>query len=276
VRDFIKDPFFHFFITASLIYALQSIPKNDEDKMLQIKIRKSEIAALKTDWKKDYENEPTKEELKCLIHDLSVNKMLFNEALAMGLHKEDKEIFNKLVKKAKFLFSNIKTENEPTKMALLRYYEDHKNDYRKDANISFTHVFISIDRKNPIQKANRIFRLLENNRIDPYKTDAFTDRFEPRHIKNKDKEQIIKLFSKSFYKQIMSLKAKRWNKPIISSKGIHIVYIESFSGIKTLPYDVVKDIVKSDYAEDMRIESLKSKIETLKKRYKIVYEDHDK
>ncbi len=272
VRNFIRDPFFHFFITALFIYTIQSTLVEDNEQKAEIKISKSEIKELKIKWQKEYDEEPSPSELKSLILKLSLDKMLFHEALSMGLHKEDREIFNKLVKKVKLLFANSKLQNIPDEKILQEYYEKHKDDYQKDAKISFSQVFVSIDQPNPIQKANQLYELLKENDTAPNKIDGVGDNFKPHHFQEADKDKIIKLFGKSFYKQINFLKPKQWHKPIISSKGVHIVYIAKLSNGEILPFKAVKDLVTSDYIEDMKTRHYKNKIKSIKNNYKIVHE----
>ncbi len=266
---FIKDPLFHFFFAAFIFYAIFSIFERNKQSNAEIIVLESEIEHLRSFWIQKYDKEPTISEFEALVKKLTLDKKIFKEALLRNLHLNDEEIFRLLVKKAKSDFKKIDFKMRIDKKTLKEYYKKHLKDYKKDANISFSHIFISIKNKNPINKADAIYKLLTECDIKPKDTDGFGDDFKPKNIENLDKKTVIKLFGKSFYKQIRAFKTDEWNKPIFSSKGIHIVYITNFQGGKTAPYKEVKELVKNDYIKDLKKRSYENILKTIDDKYDV-------
>ncbi len=263
-KNFIKDPFFHFIFVALLIYVVHSMLAPEQEIKEQISISKKEVETLKIKWKEEWNRSATGAELKSLITKKQQDEMLFDEAIAMGLHKEDQMIYERLISKTKHLISNI--NQKPDEKQLQIYYENHIDNYRKNGRFSFSHLFISINHDNPIQKADEMLVLLRETGVNTKDIDKYGDSFDSNHIKNATQSEIIKTFGESFYKQLIQLKKSRWSKPIISSLGVHVVFIREHTHGEIVPYDEIKDIVKSDFIEDVKNERYKTKLKSIMDR----------
>ena len=262
-KTFIKDPFFHFIFAALLIYVAHSILEPKEEIKEQNLISQKEIEALKIKWEEEWSRPATKSELKSLITKKQQDEMLFEEAIAMGLHKEDQMIYERLISKTKYLISNISLNKKPDEKQLQTYYKKHLDNYRKDGQFSFSHLFISMDHNRPIQKANEMLILLQETRVEAKDIDKYGDYFASNHIKNATKNEIVKTFGKSFYKQLSQLKVSKWSKPIISNLGIHVVFINEHTHGEVAAYEEIKDIVMNDFIEDMKKERYKTKLKSI-------------
>ncbi len=231
-----------------------------------------EVEQLKVTWKREWEREPTDAEFNTVLVKKFQDKMLFEEALVLGLHREDKTIYAKLINRTKQLFRNTKASFNPDEKILRAYYNDHHDNYQKNGIFSFSHLFISIDHNNPIQKANEMLMLLQEVGIQAKNINEFGDHIPSNHIKNATYQQIIETFGKSFYKQLSSFKKGEWEGPIISNLGVHVVKIEHHIDGDILPYEEIKDIVLSDYIEETKIRAYQEKIVQMSDKYNLVKE----
>ncbi len=264
-KNFIKDPFFHFIFVALLIYVVHSMLASEQETKEKISISKKEIETLKIKWKEEWKRPATRAELKSLIIKKQQDEMLFEEAIAMGLHKEDQMIYERLISKTKYLISNI--NQKPDEKQLQIYYENHIDNYRKNGRFSFSHLFISINHENPIQKADEMHILLKETMIDEKDIDKYGDTFDSNHINNVTQSEIIQTFGEGFYKQLSGLKKYRWSEPIISTLGVHLVFISEHTDGEIESYDEIKDIVESDFIEDAKKERYEKRLKSILERY---------
>jgi len=266
-KNFLKDPFFHFIFVALFIYIIHNVLQPKQEIKEQVSISKKEIESLKIKWKEEWNRPATDAELKSLIVKKYQDEMLFEEAIAMGLHKEDQMIYERLINKTKYLISNINLTQKPDEKQLQTYYKKHLDNYRKDGKFSFSHLFISIDNDKPIEKANKMHILLKETMVDAKDIDKYGDTFDSNHINNVTKSELIKTFGESFYKQLRELKKHRWSEPIISTLGVHLVFIREHTDGEVKSYDEIKDIVESDFIEDAKKERYENRLKSILKRY---------
>lgn len=266
LKNFIKDPFFHFMFVALLIYVIHSMFTPKQEKKEQFLISKQEVEAEKIKWKKEWNRSVTEAELKSLITKRHQDEILFEEAISMGLHRDDAFIYQRLISKTKHLISNINLNQKPDEKQLQTYYKSHIDNYRKNGQFSFSHLFISMEHNNPIQKADEMLILLQETRVDGEDIDKYGDLFESSHIKNATQHEIVKTFGESFYKQLSQLQKFRWSEPMISSLGVHLVFIDAHTHGEIQPYETIKDIVVRDFIEDAKKTQYENKLKSIMER----------
>ncbi len=271
-KNFIKDPFFHFLLVASFIYLIQVVFDAEQREKKNIFLSPQEIEQLRVTWKRDWKREPTDAEFNAVLAKRFQDKMLFEEALVLGLHREDKKIYSKLIDRTKQLFKNPQASFKPDETILRAYYSKHRNNYQKNGIFTFSHLFISIDHSNPIQKANEMLVLMQEADVQARDVHKYGDQTPSNHIKNATYQQIIQTFGKSFYTQLSSFKKGEWEGPVISNLGVHIVNIESHTDGNILKYEEIKDIVLSDYIKDTKMRYYQDKIVQMSDKYNLVKE----
>ncbi len=263
LKNFFKDPLFHFMLVAFFIYILHLVWQPNQKIQKESLISDKELKTVQMKWTKEWNRPPTTAELKSLIAQKKQNEMLFNEAITMGLHKQDKMIYERLIHKIKHLFSNVNVNLNPSKKQLKLYYKNHIDDYRQDGQFSFSQLFISINHDNPIQKADEMLTLLEDTGVNPEDIDHYGDAYNAHHIKNATQSEIIKMYGESFYKQLRVLKKFKWSKPLISNSGVHIIMITQHTHGTIKPFTEVQDIVKGDFIDATKNEHYKSRLKSI-------------
>lgn len=263
IQKFIKEPFFHFIALGALIYLVFTLVHPSQKEEKNFSLSPKVIEALQIKWKKAYKREATPKELESLILKKKQDAKLFEEALAMGLPKKDLDIYKKLIEEVKFQLANSGLNQMPDEKELEVYYTKHLENYSKNGNFSFSHIFISTEHDNPIQDADALLVLLRETDVRGEDIKSFGDDFSPRDFENASADDIEKIFGKSFYKQLNHLKMGRWSEPIISIKGIHLVFINGREHAEILPYSEVKGIVKSDYIEDAKQAQYRKRLQSL-------------
>lgn len=264
-----KEPFFHFIVIAALLYLIQTRFDTTPDPSGSDTISKK---AVQVAWEEEWGRAPTQAELASRLKSRMLDEMLFREALSMGLPKEDPLIYDRLVASARRLLQDDADTPTIDEQSLRAYYASHLDDYRQGGRFSFSHLFISIDHKDPIKKAKAMLALLQNSGVRPEDIDAYGDSFTPRHLIDADQKKITALFGQGLYKQLTHLKRGRWSRHILSTQGIHLIYLTGHSDGTITPFEAVRTMVRDDMIEDARERAYERKLKALAQRHPISQE----
>ena len=94
-----------------------------------IVVTEEEIDQLSNQWKKLHSRLPTAEEKQELIDKAIYTKVMYKEALKMGLDKNDPVIRGRLIQKMEFLSADMAQLIEPTDEELIAYMHQHADDF---------------------------------------------------------------------------------------------------------------------------------------------------
>ena len=170
-------------------------------------------------------------ERQLLIDDYARAEVLFREAMALNLDKNDQIIRRRLIQKMDYLAQGFYDESTPlTDADLQTYYEQHRQDYQKAAEATFTHVFISSERRSVNEtKAQASTLQQELNRTEtPFENAArHGERFlYNRNYVNRQDDEISSHFGSQFQEQLFALEPdERWQGPIQSNFGWRLVLL---------------------------------------------------
>lgn len=241
MKKILREPLFQFLLIALLLlggerlinaddYANQQYHIVVDDQVLvqfmqlQAKTFKPEeaMAALKV---------LSAEDRQRLVADYARNEALFREAMALNLNKNDQIIRRRLIQKMDYLAQGFYDELEPlTEADLQAYYLEHQQNYKNPASATFTHVFISSEKRS-VAEASAMAEVLQK------KLNAEQVPFEnaPRHGErflynrnyvNRDDDEIGSHFGDDFRQQLFAYKInEQWQGPLQSNYGWHLVLL---------------------------------------------------
>ena len=118
-----------FFIVGFVIYLID-ISLNSYDET-EIYISDQEIISLVTAWKSQVGRNPNDDEIARIINNLVEEEILYREALALGLDKEDRIIKRRLAQKISFLKQET-LPKAPSIEELTRFFNANKKKYYID------------------------------------------------------------------------------------------------------------------------------------------------
>ena len=90
---------------------------------------------------------PTVEEMGRLIDEKIREEVLYREALALGLDKDDTIVKRRLAQKMEFLAEDVSALREPSLNELRNWIAKHSERFALPSRIWFHHLYFSIDRK---------------------------------------------------------------------------------------------------------------------------------
>ena len=191
----------------------------------QIVVTEAKIGNLAQLFERTWRRPPTQEELDGLIEAHVKEEILYREALALGLERDDIVIRRRLRQKMEFISEDVAPPAEPTEAELQGFLAEHADRFRKPSRVSFAQVYLSPERRgaNARSDAERLLVGLNTGRSDPAEAgDPFLLERDYRELSAHDVER---LFGGAFAAEVAKLPVGRWSVPVESGYGVHLVLV---------------------------------------------------
>jgi hypothetical protein len=101
----VREPLLHFLVLGALLYWAGTLPKKAGliPRQTRIEVPLSEVNRMREVWTMQWHRAPRPEELQILIDEYVREEVLYREAIAMGLDRNDGIVRRRLVQKMEFL-----------------------------------------------------------------------------------------------------------------------------------------------------------------------------
>lgn len=276
LKKWLREPLIHFLLIGGLlfvIYGLQNDGISDQSK--RIVFTQADINRLAVLWEKQRQRPPSQVELEGLIEQQIREQVLYREALAMGLDKNDSIVRRRLAQKVEFISSDLAAQVEPSDADLADYLAKHPDKFEIPARISFVQVYLSTDKRGAgvEEDAKQLQVILEKAGQDADIT-KFGDAFMFGQVHEQVTEfDVERLFGKEFAEKLFTLPVGNWQEPVISSYGLHLLRIENKTAAIQPELASVLDKVRNEWMNQQRKIVDKAFYQGLRQRYEIVIED---
>ncbi len=277
---FLREPLVQFLFLGGLIYFAYALfsPETEEDTSRNIVVNKSKVEWMQGSWKKRWNRLPTQEELDGVIEQYVKEVILYNEAIKMGLDKDDGVIRRRLAQKVEFLAKDLVVYTPPTEQDLKKYYDEHQDKYTPEAMYTFTQLYFNPDKRGneTLNDANKAKEILNKERSIVQDYTRFGDNLMVGSYFEANRElHIRKNFGTNFTQELVKLAPGKWHGTILSGYGVHLVYIKEIVTPPVTPFSEVKDLVLQAWTRE-RQETLNEEFyAALKEAYTIVVEDEN-
>lgn len=277
MHKILRDPLVHFLALGAILFTAYSVinPSENLADSNQIRITKGDIERFEQLYRKLWQRPPTQEELQGLINAHVKEEVLYREALAMGLDKDDAIVRRRLAQKVEFLISDVTLPSDVDNRDLMAFYENNASRYSRSAILSFRHIYFNPDQRGQrtLDEANTTLQTLKETKAKSEAGTELGDRFLLQtQYQQKTTDEIARDFGHEFADKLESLEPVAWHGPIRSGYGIHLVFIEERESSGTYPFSEVRERVRDDYLFNLRQTQNEAVVEKLKSRYEIIVE----
>ncbi len=127
----LKEPLLHFLLIGVGLFLLYAQLNNNEEtsSKKEIIINKSKLEIISSTFTEEKGRVPTNKEMQEILEKDIREEILYYEAMAMGLDKDDKVIQHRLAEKMKYLFEDITILDEPSDEILKIYLQDNSKKF---------------------------------------------------------------------------------------------------------------------------------------------------
>lgn len=277
LRRVLAEPLFQFLAIAALLIAGYTIFAAAHDRR-QIVVTRQTAEQLTEAYRLQYGTRPVAGTRDALVNQYVDDEILYREALALGLDKDDEIVRRRLIQKMRFLTEDLEAPADPTATQLENFYRTHGDRYVETPKASFSHIFFSFDTRGDSgarSQAAQIVRQFggKGPARAPDMGDPFPDNYD---FAGYDPQQVERLFGRTeFSRAVFSQPAGRWTGPFRSAYGWHLLRVNERRPSARLPLDAVRNRVRADYLEDAQKKSNVAAFTTLKSRYAVVRQDQE-
>jgi peptidyl-prolyl cis-trans isomerase C len=276
---FFKEPLVLLLLLGAAIYGGWRFFQSREDQGVEqakIHINAGQIDGMVAQWEKRWNRPPTREEIDGLVQKYVREEILYRQAVAMGLDKNDPVTRLRTVQKLEFLTNDLADAQQPGDAELEQYFVDNEADYRAPDLITFSQVFFNPDQRkqSTLDDAKAALAGLKGGgEPDPEKLEA-GDRFMlQNYFRAVTEAEIRRQMGSGFAESVMKLEPGRWHDPVLSGFGVHLVYVYALQKGDVPPLDAVKDKVLAAWHDEKRKELSEGFLEGLRERYEIVIDE---
>jgi hypothetical protein len=237
----------------------------------KIIVTQGQIEHLEDTFTRANQRPPTEQELEGLVRDYIRGEVYYREALALGLDRDDAPIRQRLRQKMEFISEDVAAQARPTEEQLRSYLKNHPDKFRVDQRFSFIQVYLNPDRHGN-HVATDAQQLLA--KLDPTagkaKISELGDPFllDPK-CADVSSSDVAKDFGDKFAASLDKLPVGKWQGPVESGLGLHLVYVSKRTPGRIPQLDEVRDAVGREWANDYRLEANEQFYQDLLKHYTV-------
>jgi hypothetical protein len=268
----LRQPLLHFLVLGLALFGLYLLFGGGEaGKDNQIVVSAQQVELLASLWERQWRRPATPQELDGLIQSHIREEVLYREALAMGLDRDDTIIRRRLAQKIEFLAQDLAAQSEPTPQELRTFFEENSDRFRRPARITFTQVYVSVDRRGEGAVAEA-GRLLEELRAGADPQQVGDSLMLQRHFVLQEPDQVARNLGTQFAADVFELPVGEWQGPVRSGYGLHLVRVEERQDSYMPPLEEVQSDVRNELLAQRRRDIDEAVYERLREGYEIVVE----
>ena len=233
MKRLLREPLIHFLLIGALLFGLYGLapsagPATAASK--QIRLSQGEIAQLTLLFQSQWRRPPTPQELERLVENKVQQEILYREALAMGLDKDDEIVKRRMAQKMQFLAEDVAAAREPTAAELKAWFEQNSDRFAQPPRLSFRHLYFSTDRRGERARddAQQALAKLAGQPVDTQAAGALADPFMFQDsYRDRAPDYLAKEFGPRFALAVSKLAPGSWQGPVESGFGWHLVFVDT-------------------------------------------------
>jgi len=276
IARWLREPLLQFLLVGVLLFgAWNAVSPNSYARgpTTRIVLTDDDLKQLATTWIAAGRAPPSPQQMQRLIEDKVREEVLYREALALGLDKDDTIVKRQLARKMEFLAEDVSKLEEPKPGELRVWYEKNKGRFALPPRVTFRHVYFSPDRRGAMVRADaeRALSQLAGKPMDSPGIATVGDPFMfQQYYGDRPFDEIARQFGPRFAHALVELAPGGWAGPIESGYGWHAVFAESLTPQRIPDYEEIEADVKNAWIEDRRIEVRGRLYEAMRARYDVV------
>jgi hypothetical protein len=262
LRALLCEPFVHFVALGALIFGLHSLLAENPRR---IEVGAADLDRLRGLALKQWGREPDAARMDGMVQDFVREEVLYREAVAQGLERDDVVVRRRLAQKMEFAAQD--SLRAPSDDELRSFFAAHTADYAGAPSWSFEHVYFSRDRRGAAAKADARRALAALQAGAPSQGDAF---MLASALAAQSEETLARDFGDAFAKALPTLPLGQWAGPVESAYGAHLVRITQRMAGGAPRLEDVRERVRTDLLARRVSEAREAAYARLRARYTVV------
>src|SRR5262245_48760831 len=258
VKRWVREPLIHFLLIAALLLAADRYVQSVSGGMpssKQIQLSLDDLSQLVMLFQSQWRREPTTQELQQLVENRVQEEILYREALARGLEKDDTIVKRRMAQKMRFLAEDVAAAREPDTAELRSWFEKNKALFAQPSRVSFRHIYFSPDLRGERARDNaeKARAKLGGQSQDAKLAASLADPFMfQEYYRDRAPDYLGKEFGPRFAQAVAKLAPGSWQGPIQSGFGWHLVFVDTAIPGRLPDFEEIESEVKTAWLGEQK------------------------
>ena len=270
----LREPLAQFLVAGVALFAAWHALHPDQARdTVRIELTQDDLRQMTVGWLAQGRPAPSPEQMRSLVENKVREEILYREALALGLDRDDTIIKRRLAQKMEFLANDTASVRDPSPGELKAWFAENNARFVVPPRVTFRHVYFSFDRRGENARRDAAGALKATSaegsqRPSPLSigdASMFQDRFTDR-----TPEQLAAIFGPTFVEGLFRATPGSWQGPIESGYGWHLVLIDAMEPARAPPYEEAESAIRDAWMSEQREASKRRAFDTMRKRYEVV------
>jgi hypothetical protein len=263
-----------FGLLTAMVMLLAKGPPVDGQNLTRVTFTTADVAQVAAKFQRTWSRPPTDVELQRAFEQYVRSEVLYREALARGLDRNDPVVRMSLVRKITMLGTAQAQDTAPTDEELEAYFELRAERYRIPATLSLVQIYLNPDRRGDAidrDATELLARLTEEN--PPFeKLAELGDSFLlPNTASNVSEDELARTFGEIFRETVVTLPVGQWTGPVESGYGLHLVHVIQREDSRIPDWNDVRERVVTDLLYEGRQAAEDQFYAEVLPRYQVIY-----
>ena len=273
LRRLLREPAVQFALLGAAFFGLHSILQGQRGEARTIVITRAALAA--EPGAASAEEVIPMDRLRERVDRAIDDEVLYREALAQGLDREDPIVRRRLVQKMEFLSEDLAEVAPPSDAELESFRLAHAELFTEPAWLSFSQLFLERERHGAQldSDARALLARLAGGPSSAAVPGGLGDPFLPgSRFERQTERRLVGIFGEDFARAAFGLERGRWQGPVASAFGLHLVRVEERHDAALPELSRIRGLVKEAFLEDRRAREGQRARAALRARYRIQIE----
>jgi hypothetical protein len=275
MKRVLSEPLLHFLVLGALLFVGYGLThRDDAPEAGHIVVTQGKIASLRASFTRVRQRPPSPSELEGLLQDSIREEVLAREAIALGLDRDDTVIRRRLRQKMEFVANDLAAPAEPSEAELEEFLAQHPDLFRVEPRFTFRQVFLHPDRRGSALQhdAARLLATLQQAGAQADFAELGDVTLLSSELTDVPASEVTRQFGEAFTRELAQVPEGQWHGPVISSYGMHLVYVQDRTPGRIPELPEVREQVARAWADARRREHNEQFYRNLLQRYTITIE----
>jgi peptidyl-prolyl cis-trans isomerase C len=276
LKRWLREPLLHFLLVGAVGFGLYSrLPEGSLSGVPSKEIRLSldEVGQLALLYQSQWHRPPTPHDLQLMVENKVQQEVLYREALAMGLDKDDEIVKRRMAQKMQFLAEDVAAAREPGTAELTAWFDRHREQFVQPSRLSFRHLYFSTDRRGAGARddAAKALAALAGEPEDSKRAATLADPFMLQdYYRDRARDYLGKEFGAPFALALTRLRPGSWQGPIESGFGWHLVFVDTVTAGRVPAFEEIEPDIKTAWLAEQKAMAVDRAYKDMRAKYTVL------
>ena len=276
MKRLLREPLIHFLLLGAVLFGVYSFTQQGSASTApsrEIRLSLGEISQLTQLYQAQWRRLPTPQELQRMVENKVQQEILYREALAMGLDKDDEIVKRRMAQKMQFLAEDVAAAREPTTAELRSWYEKNSAKFAQPPRLSFRHLYFAPDRRGPRVRndAEQALAKLAGQPVDAKIARSLADPFMFQdYYRDRAPEYLGKEFGPQFALAVAKIAPGSWQGPIESGFGWHLVFVDTAIPGRVPSFEEVEPDIRTAWLGEQKAQAWEKAYKAMRANYTVL------